>query len=80
MDPDCIVIREHISEDDCLHLRHLDDIDLLRKTSLSIFPETMLSEMFSVFNDENLQKFNLPELKTKIDGPVIMVIPIAIYA
>lgn len=26
MNPDCIVIREHISEDDCLHLRHFHPV------------------------------------------------------
>ena len=57
-----------------------EDIDLLRKTSLSILPEDLLAEFFSGFNSSDMQKFNLPELKTKINGPAIMVIPIAIYA
>ena len=57
-----------------------ESIDLLRKTSLSILPEGLLSEMFSGLHSEDFQKFNLPELKTRIIGPAIMVIPIAIYA
>ena len=36
--------------------------------------------MFSDFGNESLENYNLPKLKTKINGPAIMVIPIAIYA
>lgn len=57
-----------------------DEIDLLRKTSLSILSEELLSEMFSGLKNEDLQQFNLPELKTKIHGPAVIVIPVAIYA
>lgn len=59
------------------------NISLLRKTPLSIFSEDMLNEMLSGFQniDEEQQKqFILPKLKTKIDSPAIIVIPIAIYA
>lgn len=55
-------------------------IDLLRKTTLSVLSDDMLEDIFKCFKDEALQMFNLPELKTKIEGPAIMVIPIAIYA
>ena len=57
-----------------------DEIDLLRKTSLSILSEELLSEMFSGLKNDDLKQFNLPELKTKIRGPAVIVIPIAIYA
>lgn len=57
-----------------------DSIDLLRKTTLSILPEKLLSEMFSGLQNEEMSQFNLPELKTKIQGPALIVIPIAIYA
>lgn len=57
-----------------------ENIDLLRKTTLSILPEEILNAMFSGFQDENLKQCNLPELKTKINGPALIVIPIAIYA
>ena len=40
----------------------------------------LLEEMFSGFKAEDMKQFNLPKLKTKIDGPAIIVIPIAIYA
>lgn len=55
------------------------EIDLLRKTSLSILPEGLLTEMFAGFKNEDMKQFNLPELKTKINGPAVIVIPIAIY-
>lgn len=57
-----------------------ENIDLLRKTTLSILPEEILNTMFVGFQDENLRQCNLPELKTKISGPALIVIPIAIYA
>lgn len=57
-----------------------DEINLLRKTSLSILSEELLSEMFSGLKNDDLKQFNLPELKTKIHGPAVIVIPIAIYA
>lgn len=55
-------------------------IDLLRKTSLSILPKTILEDMFSAFKTKDFKQFNLPELITEISGPAIIVIPIAIYA
>lgn len=57
-----------------------EELDLLRKTTRSILPESLLEEMFSGFQNEETQQFNLPELKTKITGPAIIVIPVAIYA
>ncbi|WP_278478577.1 DUF6414 family protein [Parvimonas micra] len=57
----------------------VENIDLLRKTSLSILSEELLNEMFSAFKTTDMQQFNLPELKTKITGPAVIVIPIAIY-
>lgn len=57
-----------------------DSIDLLRKTSLSAIPENKITDICSELQDDNKEQFNLPELKTKIQGPAIIVIPIAIYA
>ena len=57
-----------------------EEIDLLRKTTLSILSEDILNEMFSGFQNENMKGFNLPELVTKIAGPAVIVIPVAIYA
>ena len=57
-----------------------EEIDLLRKTSLSILSEGLLNEMFTGFKNEDMKQFNLPELKTKITGPAVIVIPVAIYA
>lgn len=56
-------------------------IDLLRKTTLSIFPENTLEELLSsVNNTESKYQINLPEFKTQIEGPAVIIIPIAIYA
>lgn len=57
-----------------------ENIDLLRKTTLSVLPIDMLTEMFSGFQSDATKSFNLPELKTQIPGPAVIVIPIAIYA
>lgn len=57
-----------------------EEIDLLRKTSLRILSEELLSDMFSGLEGDSLKQFNLPKLKTKIHGPAVIVIPIAIYA
>lgn len=56
-----------------------ENINLLRKTSLSILSEELLNEIFSGFKTIYMQNFNLPELKTKITGPAVIIIPIAIY-
>lgn len=55
-------------------------INLLRKTTLSLLPEEMLEEIFSGFKSSELGQFNLPEFRTKIKGPAMIVIPIAIYS
>lgn len=57
-----------------------ESIDLLRKTTLSILTDEMLEYIFADFKNEDMQQFNLPELVTKIKGPAMIVIPIAIYA
>lgn len=57
-----------------------ENIDLLRKTTLSILPGNLLTEMFSGIQNDDTQQFNLPELKTQIAGPAVIVIPVAIYA
>lgn len=57
-----------------------EEIDLLRKTTLSILPEELLNQLFSGFNTPETAQFNLPSLVTKIAGPALIVIPVAIYA
>lgn len=57
-----------------------EGIDLLRKTTLSVLPESLMKEFFSELQGEELSEFNLPSLVTKINGPAMIVIPIAIYA
>ena len=55
-------------------------INLFRKTTLSLLPEEMLESLFSGFKSDELKFYNLPEFRTKIKGPAIIVIPIAIYS
>lgn len=57
-----------------------ESINLLRKTTLSIMPEDYLEKMFATFKSDDMKELNLPEFKTKIKGPAMIVIPIAIYA
>ena len=51
-----------------------ENINLLRKTSLSILSEELLNEMFSGFKTTDIQQFNLSELKTKIPGSAVIAI------
>lgn len=57
-----------------------ESIDLLRKTTLSILPHDLLADMFSCLQNEDMKQYNLPELKTEISRPAVIVIPVAIYA
>lgn len=57
-----------------------NNINLFRKTPLSLLPSEQLNQMLSAFNSPEMQAFNLPKLKTEIPAPAIIVIPIAIYA
>ena len=57
-----------------------ENVDLLRKTTLSIFPIDQITEIFSGFQNSGIKQFNLPELKTQIPGPAVIAIPVAIYA
>ena len=57
-----------------------DSIDLLRKTSLSVLSDNILMQMVSSFESDDMKEYNLPKLETKISGPAVIVIPIAIYA
>ena len=57
-----------------------ESIDLLRKTTLSVLTDEILADFFAVFKNDYMKQFNLPELVTKIKGPAMIVIPIAIYA
>lgn len=56
-----------------------DSINLLRKTTLDVLDDNSLNEFMSVFQDEDLANYNLPEVELKIYSPAIIVIPIAIY-
>ncbi len=57
-----------------------ESIDLLRKTTLSILPHDLLADMFLCLQNEDMKQYNLPELKTEISGPAVIVIPVVIYA
>ena len=51
-----------------------EKIDLLRNTSLSIF-----KEMLSGFNADSNHDMNISALETNVQGPALLIIPIAIY-
>lgn len=57
-----------------------ESIDLLRKTTLSILPHDLLADIFLCLQNKDMKQYNLPELKTEISGPAVIVIPVAIYA
>ena len=56
-------------------------ISLIRKTAMSKMPHHILNETFSILSTlTNDQKFELPELEWEIQGPVIQIIPIAVFS
>ncbi len=57
-----------------------ESINLLRKTTLSSLSDDVLTDAFAASHSEEFKKFNFPTLNTKIDGPAVIVIPVAIYA
>lgn len=57
-----------------------DSINLLRKTTLNILNQDMLTKFMSFFKSQELEQFNLPELRFKIDSPSAIIIPVAIYS
>ncbi|UOR06808.1 hypothetical protein MUN82_06815 [Hymenobacter aerilatus] len=57
-----------------------DGINLLRKTSLSNVSQSMLDSIFSGFQNLAQHGLNDANIVTIIKGPVIQIVPIAIYA
>lgn len=57
-----------------------DKIDLLRKTTLGVLDDVSKNQFLLAFNNSELENLNLPKLRTEINGPAFIVIPIAIYA
>jgi hypothetical protein len=53
-------------------------ISLLRKTALSMMPEQRLRELFK--NLSEIEDFQIPDLEWQMKGPIIQVIPVAIFA
>ena len=58
-----------------------DSINLIRKTAVGAMPTKHMADAFSGFSAlSNEQGFNLPALELEIKGPVIHILPIAIFA
>jgi len=56
-------------------------ISLIRKTAMSKMPRHTLKEIFSTLSKLTTdQEFELPELEWEIQGPVIQIIPIAVFS
>lgn len=56
-----------------------DSIDLLRKTTLGILDDSTMEEILSAFKNKDIENYRLPDIKSKIHGPALIIIPIAIY-
>lgn len=56
-----------------------ESINLLRKTPLAHAPEIM-SEFLKAFDNLDKSIFSMPEMQTEVNGPVLQVLPIAIFA
>lgn len=57
-----------------------DGINLLRKTTLNILDDTTREQFLSMFKAEGLADFNLPDVRSMIAPPAVIIIPVAIYA
>lgn len=58
-----------------------ETISLIRKTAMSKMPTDLLKDAFGGFSaTANDQGFGLPELEYEIQGPVLQIIPIAIFS
>lgn len=55
-------------------------ISLNRKTAIGRLPISSLDGLKQIFKQGQLQNYNLPEFEWEIPGPVIQVLPIAIFA
>ena len=64
-------------------VRHLpsssESIDLLRGTALGGVAEATLGELLQGFKEAQMAGLNLPAIETRIDGPALEVLPIAIF-
>jgi hypothetical protein len=58
-----------------------DSINLIRKTPVSAMPEKIMSQAFSSLSALSTEQgFKIPPLELEIKGPVIHILPIAIFA
>jgi hypothetical protein len=56
-----------------------DEINLLRNTSFSMMQKSMLDMMFSSLSSLEKNGLKTPEISTNVQGPALMIIPIAIF-
>ena len=58
-----------------------DSISLLRNTSFSLIQQSLLDTIFEGFKSSNVQTAGMiiPDISTTINGPAIMILPIAIF-
>jgi hypothetical protein len=59
--------------------KNAGSISLLRNTVLHRFPEGILQQLATALQGLSQHQFAMPEMKARIDGPVIQVLPIAIF-
>lgn len=58
-----------------------DSINLVRKTAVGAMPKKSMIDSFSGFSAlSNEQGFNIPPIELEIKGPVIQILPIAIFS
>jgi len=57
-----------------------ESIDLLRKTTFGLLQDAAIQGLVAAFDNVNESGINLPKVVTKVQGPALQIIPIAIYA
>ena len=57
-----------------------ENVDLLRKTPWTFLSNEQKKILDSIFQNESLKQFKVPEYKTEVNAPALAIIPIAIFA
>ena len=57
-----------------------EEIDLLRKTSFSHLTIGQVDDLFTALREGMTEQFDLPKLYTKVGGPALQIVPVAVYS
>lgn len=56
-----------------------ENVSLVRNTPLSMLSNNDMQDFLSAFHTRELQQYNIPEMRTEVQAPAVLMLPIAIY-